>query len=320
MRLVVLLAALFTYASICFAQNFNHALTLYSQKDYDEAYKVFNAFAKDNKHYAESRYHMGLISMHKQDFIKAEEYLKQALSVNTEVAKYHVAMVNALGNIITKANKFSQATMAPTLRKHMEEAIRLNPMDMNTPLMLIGYYMQAPGFMGGGSDKAIALANSIMKRSKADGYRAIGLIAHAEEKYSDAESNYKKALNISPDSVKYHYSLASVYQSQSKFDEAMDVYEKAIERFPTNRNLLLVAGRMASFSGEKHSENGVKYLNSYIGENPDMADKNIGEAYYYLGMIEKNRGNKTLARKHFNSALKVNPDHTRSQQALKEMS
>jgi tetratricopeptide (TPR) repeat protein len=317
---IICLFSLLLSNNFIIAQSLAHAKKLYDSKDFEKAFSAFNAISKSNHDYAESRYYMGLISMQKEDHEKAEEYIQQAISSNPNVAKYHVAMVNVYGQMISKASMLRQASLASKLKTHMESAVNLNPKDMNTSLMLIGFYVRAPRIMGGDKEKAKKLADEIMKINRADGYRAIGLIAHAEEKYSDAESNYKKALNISPDSVKFHYSLASVYQSQSKFDEAMDVYEKAIERFPTNRNLLLVAGRMASYGGEKHSENGVKYLNYYIGENPDMADKNIGEAYYYLGMIEKNRGNKSLARKHFSSALKVNPDHTKSQQALKDMS
>ncbi len=302
------------------AQSIAHAKKLYDSKDYEKAFSAFNAISKSNHDYAESRYYMGLISMQKEDYEKADEYIKQAITSNPNVAKYHVAMVNLYGQMISKASMLKQASLASKLKTHMETAVKLNPKDMNTSLMLIAFYVRAPRIMGGDKEKAKKVADDMMKINRADGYRALGLIAHSEENYADAESNYKKALNISPDSVKFYYSLASVYQSQSKYDEAMEVYGKAIERFPTNRNLLLNAGRMASISGEKHGELGIKYLYSYLGENPDMTDKNIGEAFFYLGMIEKNRGNKSLARKHFNSALKVNPDHTRSQQALKDMS
>jgi tetratricopeptide (TPR) repeat protein len=319
MKVFSFLLCFIAISNLGYSQNFSQATMLYQQKKYDEAFTIFKTVKKGNPNFAESNYFMGLISMRNNNLSVAEDYLEQAISASGEVAKYHVAMVNVYGQIISKANKLRQATLAPTLRFHMEEAIRLNPNDMNTPLMLVGYYMQAPSFMGGGEDKAIALANSIAKVSKPDGHRIFGIIAHIQKKYPEAEQNYQKALNLSPDSVKYYYSLAQIYQTQSKFDQMVEVYDKAITKFPTNKNLLLNAGRAIANSSEKHWGKGNQYLNTYIKEKDDKSDKSLGDAYYYLGVIAKNKNDNQLAKNHFNSALKINPDHNLAQQALKNL-
>jgi tetratricopeptide (TPR) repeat protein len=304
----------------CQAQNVNKAIEFYNGKKYDEAYTILNSVAKNHSQYAESSYYLALISLQKQDLSKAEEYLKRAIAANGEVAKYHVSMVMVYGQMISTANMIRQATLATRLKSHMETAVRLNPKDMNTSFMLIGFYTRAPKFMGGDIEKAKVLANDMLKTNRGEGNRALGFIAQTEEKYPEAETYYKRALAISPDSVKHHYSFVSLYQAQSKFDEAMDIYEKAIERFPDNHNLLFYAGRMASNANVKYSNQGIKYLTDYISKTPDISNRNLTEVYYLMGLIEVKKNNKTEARKHFNAALKIDPNHTKAQQALKEIS
>jgi tetratricopeptide (TPR) repeat protein len=302
-----------------FSQNVNKAIELYKSNKYDEAYSIFSSVGKSSSQFAESSYYLALISLQKQDLSKAEEYLKRAIAANGDVAKYHVSMVMVYGQMISSANMIRQATLASRLKSHMETAVKLNPKDMNTSFMLIGFYTRAPKFMGGDIEKAKVLANDMVKTNRAEGSRALGFIAQTEEKYTEAETYYKRALTISPDSVKHHYSLVSLYQAQSKFDSAMEVYEKAIERFPDNKNLLYNAGRMASSASDKFSSKGVIYLKEYIAKAPNISKRNLTEANYHLGLLELKMNNKIEARKHFNAALKIDPEHEKSKQAIKDM-
>lgn len=315
--IALILLTVFTTTST-FSQNFSQAVKLFNEKSYDEAFTIFNSIPRGNQRYAESRYYMGQISLQRQDLSKAEEYLKQAISTNGEVAKYHVAMTRVILQQISRSSMLRQATLAGRLRTHLEEAVRLNPNDMNSSIMLVGFYMQAPGLMGGDSSKAKTLASQMQKINRADGFLALGLIAQMEKNTSEAESNYKKAITASPDSSKSHVSLAQFYQSQQEYAKAINVMENAITKLPAERSLLLQAGRFAALGGKDFSEKGKKHLNSYIANTPDKKDRTLADAYYFLGLIENNEGNSTQAKRHFKSALSLNPDHTRSKNALKE--
>ncbi|MFA6118778.1 MAG: tetratricopeptide repeat protein [Parachlamydiales bacterium] len=67
-------------------------------------------------------------------------------------------------------------------------------------------------------------------------------IATAEmdlKRYSDAEKNYRKVLNAN--SYETFQFLAECLEIQLKFDEALDVYQKAVELFPNNSSQIQVA-------------------------------------------------------------------------------
>lgn len=301
------------------AQDVKKAISLYQSRQYDDAFALFNTVRRGTTDYADSRYYMGLISLQKRDNSKAEEYTKQAISANGNDARYHLSMANIYGQQVAGANTIKQATLAPKIRSHMETAARLDPGDINSRLILLQFYTRAPKVMGGDTDKARKTADEIMKINRAEGYRAHASIDQAEEKFTEAERNYQRALNLAPDSLKHYTTLASFYQARSKPEEALGVYDRAITKFPSNRNLFLQAGRIASGAGTKYHERGLRYLNQYVEKSPGRSDRGLANAHYYLGVIERDRKNTQKATAHFNEALKINPEHRQSQQALSEL-
>lgn len=300
-------------------QDMKLALEHFERKKYDEAVKILEMVKKDNQHYTESRYYLGLIMAQKEDYSKAEDYLKQAVSGNEKVAKYHLAISNVYLQMARNANAIRQAGYASKIRSHLETAVKLEPHNMNSSILLVGLYMRAPKILGGDPTKAKELAGTMNRINRAEGQRAYGMIAQAEEKYSEAENHYRQALGLAPDSLKHYQSLVSFYQSRSNFNEAFKIQERAIEKFPKNTSLLLQAGRLASQAGSPHSDKGSKYLGQYIEKHREQKDRNMANAYFYLGMIEKNKMNISEAKAHFNKALAIHPAHSQAEKSLKEL-
>lgn len=318
-RIEVLILVLGLQITLTHAQDLNAGIRLYESGKYDEAFTRFGTVKKETPQFAESRYYMGLIAIQRKDMSKAEEYTKQAISTDDNVAKYHVSMVNIYGQQAIGASMLKQASFAPKIKTHMEAAARLDPKDINSRIMLLQYYTRAPKMMGGDIGKARETADEIGRLQRAEGFRAHAMVDQAEEKYQDAATNYQKALNLAPDSLKHYTALASFYHGRSDSEQALAVYERAMTRFPANNNLLLQAGRVAATSGSKYHERGIGYINRYIAETPNKSDRNLANAYYYLGQIEQDKKNVSAARTHYNSALKVNPEHRQAQQALSDL-
>jgi len=128
----------------------------------------------------------------------------------------------------------------------------------------------------------------------------------------------KRAVSLSPDSLANHIALGNFYNSTQKYDLAMSAFENALKRFPENRNLLYQFGRTASLSGEKPDE-GLKTIRQYIDTAPDKNHSSLAAAYYHMGQIEQKRGNISLAKRQYEAALMVNPDHKASKDALSSL-
>ena len=82
--------------------------------------------------------------------------------------------------------------------------------------------------------------------------------------------------------------------------------------------IYLQMGRVTANSGKK-MDDGEKSLIEFIRLTVNKNDRSLANAYYYLGMIDKKRGNRENARKHIEQALKYNPEHQLSRKLLKEL-
>lgn len=301
-----------------FSQDLSMAKKLYAERKYDEAAVELLKFNKGNTGFADGQYHLGLIYTRKKEFDKAENYLKQAIEINGNKAEYHTALGALYGQIAVDANPLKQAMLAPKIKNEFEIAAKLDPKNLEARWMLINYYIRAPKIMGGDIEKSKTIANQIMKINQSEGNCAWATIWRSENKNELAEKNYQAAINLSPDSVKYYFSLARFYEAVPNIEKALETYRRTVKKFPEYRQLYLQIGRITASEG-KNLEEGEKALGEYIRLTPNKNDKNLANAYHYLGLIEKNRGKILAAKKNFDLALKINPEHKLTLDILKKM-
>jgi tetratricopeptide (TPR) repeat protein len=306
------------FCSSGFSQDLDLGKRLLSERKLDEASAEFSKFSKDSPGFADSRYYLGLICTRKKEFEKAETWLKQAIALNGDNADYHVAMGSLLGEIAINSNLIKQGILAPRIKNEFETAARLDPKNIQARWMLVNYYIRAPKFMGGDVEKGKAAADEIMKLNPAEGNIAWGTIWRSEKRNDLAEKNYQTAVTLEPDSIKYYSALARFYEAIPNTEKALETYHKMVIKFPQNRMTYLQIGRVTAISG-KMTDDGEKSLNEFIRLTADKKERSLANAYYYLGMIEKKRGNRENARKQIELALKYNPEHQPSRKLLKEL-
>ena len=317
-NLALIVIFILVFFSTGYAQDLQHAKKLYGERKWDEAFLEFSKIKKNTPGYAESMYHLGLISRRRKDYEKAEEYLKLAIGTNASVAHYHIALGSLYGQIASDANIVRQGLLAPKIKGAFETAAQLDPKNIESRWMLIAYYTRAPKIMGGDIEKSKTIADEIMKINQAEGNRAWGMIWDLEKKNDLAEKNFLRALALAPDSIIYYGALARFYETVSKPEKAFAVYARAVARFPENRQAYLQMGKIASTTG-KNMDEGQKMLQAYLNLTTNKNDRNLANAHYYLGLIEKNRGNSVNAKKQIELALKINPDHKLSKELLRTL-
>jgi len=301
-----------------FSQDMNLGKRLITERKWDEASAEFDKFRKDSPEFADSQYYLGIICTRKKEFEKAETFLKQAIALNGNNADYHVALGSLLGEIAVDANLIKQGMLAPRIKNEFETAARLDPKNIEARWMLVNYYIRAPKFMGGDVEKGKAVADEIMELNPAEGNSAWGAIWKSEKRNDLAEKNYQTAVTLAPDSIQYYFALARFYEAIPNTGKALETYEKTVKKFPGNRMTYLQIGRLTANSG-KMMDDGEKSLNEFIRLTANKNDRSLANAYYYLGMIEKKRGNAENARKQIELALKYNPEHQPSRKLLKEL-
>lgn len=315
LRAITLFLILILYAN-CYSQDLNLGKKLMTERKFDEAAVEFMKFKKGNPGFADGQYNLGLISTRKKEFDKAEDFLKQAIALDGNKSEYHIALGSLFGIMAADANPLKQGFLAPKIKNEFEIAARLDPKNIEARWMLINYYVRAPKIMGGDVEKGKTIANEIMKINQAEGNRALGSIWQMEGKNDFAEKYFLASITLAPDSIKYYNALARFYESIPDLGKALDIYYRIINKFPENRQPHLQIGRITATNGIKPDE-GEKALNEFISQTSN--NRSLANAYYYLGLIEKNRGKTSNAKNHFEMALKLYPDHKPTKEILKKM-
>ena len=100
-----------------------------------------------------------------------------------------------LGRAYGKRAESSNPLMAPGLaskaRDAFEKAVELNPKNLDALSDMFDYYLEAPGFLGGGFDKALAVAERTAKLDPAQAYFEKAKLAQKRKEFQSAEDHLR---------------------------------------------------------------------------------------------------------------------------------
>ncbi len=87
-------------------------------------------------------------------YAAAAELLEQAANTDQRDSEYRHWLGKAYGRMAQQASWFKAMSLAKKTRKALEQAVRLDPENVDAITDLIAFYHAAPAFLGGGEDKA----------------------------------------------------------------------------------------------------------------------------------------------------------------------
>ena len=85
-------------------------------------------------------------------------------SLDPDNSRFHLWLGRVYGEKAERANPLAAAVLAGKVREEFERAVQLNPKDVDARLDLAEFYIEAPGILGGGEQKAREQAQSIATR------------------------------------------------------------------------------------------------------------------------------------------------------------
>jgi len=160
----------------------------------------------------------------------------------------------------------------------------------------------------GRHDEAIAKFNEVLAKMPtcSDCYYNLGLAYVGKQDLAQAETAFKKAIELKPSSPEAYTGLAGIYNSQKKFDLAAEASSKASQ---------LTGGAAGGGGAEASYNQGVILFNAgkfaeakTQFEAATKADPNLAMAQYQLGMTALNLGQIPDAVAALEAYLKVDPN------------
>lgn len=183
---------------------------------------------------------------------KASDALEKAAALAPQNPECFLWLGRAYGRRAEIANPFTAPGYASKARQMFERSVALDPSNREAVGDLFDYYLAAPGFLGGGANKAAALAAQVAKSDPAEGHYYQARLDEHRKEYDSAEQHLRTALELAPRQVgrvielaKYLSERGRNKESDALFDQAERIapedprvlYERAAAYVQSGRNL-----------------------------------------------------------------------------------
>jgi tetratricopeptide (TPR) repeat protein len=96
-----------------------------------------------------------------EDFRGARRAFARAVEVEPDESEYHHWLGKSFGRIAERSSFLPALAYAQRTRRSLEYAVELDPANRDALWSLMQFYEEAPGFLGGGEEKAAELRRRI---------------------------------------------------------------------------------------------------------------------------------------------------------------
>jgi tetratricopeptide (TPR) repeat protein len=242
---------------------------------------------------------------------------ERAITLEPKNSSYHLWLGRAFGEKADKAGFLSAAGLAKRVRTEFERAVELDPKSWEARTDLAEFYVEAPGMVGGGKDKAQAQADALAPLKPAMQHYIQGRIAEKNNKDKvAAEREYKAAIEASQGGAHAWLNLALFYRHTNRLDE-MDKAVHTMETRPMDRPESLMDGASILFRANRQLPFASEILKRYL-KFPVEAEPAF-KAHYLLGQIYEKQGDRTSAIAEYRAAQALAHNYPRAQDALKRL-
>ncbi len=220
------------------------------------------------------------------DYKKATDTLEKAVELAPNDSDTLTWLARAWGRRAETSFPLQAIGFAGKSRQAFEKAVQLDPGNREALSDLFEYYLDAPGFMGGGIDKARALLPAIEKNDPSQIYIARALIAEKKDQLDQAEAQLRQGVQAAPHQVGRLLDLARLLYKQGRFDEGEKLFAQA-EKVAPNAPRILFARASAYIQSQHNVSEAQTLLKRYIASgNLTPDDPSRAEAMKLLKQAE----------------------------------
>lgn len=241
---------------------------------------------------------------------------ERARDLDPNDSLYYLWLGRVYGEKAARVGLFSAAGMAKKVRTSFERAVELEPRNWEARTDLAEFYLEAPGIVGGGKDKARQQADAIMPLNPAMSHWVAGRIAEKSKDTPGAEREYRAAVAVSHSAVRECVDLAIFLRHAGRVDE-MEQALHNLESAPVDRRDSLMDGASLLLRTGRDHALAVRllrlYLSSPVEEGPAF------KAHDMLGQLLERQGDRKAAEAEYRAALALAREYTRAWEDLKRV-
>ena len=245
---------------------------------------------------------------------------ERAVAIAPDNSRYHLWLGRAYGEKAENSNPFSAFALARKAHAQFEKAVELDAENIEARSDLTEYYTEAPAFLGGGKDKARMQIEVIAKKEPSTAHYLSARLAEKDKDFSEAEREYKTAIQQSKTPADHWVNLASFYRQRSNFAAMAEAIEKG-SAAPRKHTSVLVDAASVLFQSHRELPKAIELLRQYLAlSDQDKAeDAPTFRAQYLLGQVLEKSGDRAGAAREYEAALVLARDYEEARSALRRL-
>ncbi|MGE5568871.1 MAG: tetratricopeptide repeat protein [Rhodospirillales bacterium] len=236
------------------------ARELYARAEYEAALEILEQIPEKE---ATEYLLMGQCQYMQGDAKKASETFQKAVDKDPGRAESWLWLGRAYGRRAETSSFVTAPSYATKAHRCFEKAVELDPNNPEALSDLFQYYLEAPGILGGGLDKAAEMAERIGRNDPAEYHWAQSRLAEKRKEYHRAEQQLRRAVELAPRQVGRLIDLAKFLAQTGRFEESEEVFLKA-RRLAPNSPRVLFAQASAYIRAKRNLEVARELLKQYL--------------------------------------------------------
>jgi tetratricopeptide (TPR) repeat protein len=242
---------------------------------------------------------------------------ERARNLDPQKSAYYMWLGRVYGEKADRAGvSFAAAGLAKKVRTSFERAVELDPTNWEARVNLAEFYLDAPGIMGGGKDKARAQADALLPINPGMAHWVLARIASKEKDPAGAEREHRAAITATHSGTRAWFELASFLFHADRLDE-MEQALRTLESSPVDHPDSLMDGASLLLSTGRDYPLAVRLLRRYLSSPVEEAP--AFKAHDVLGQLLEKQGDRRAAAEEYRAALALAHSYARAQEDLRRV-
>jgi tetratricopeptide (TPR) repeat protein len=243
---------------------------------------------------------------------------EKAVALDPDNSQFHMWLGRIYGEKADRASFLSAAGLARKVRDEFEKAVHLNPKNAEARTDLAEFYLEAPGIVGGGRDKAAAQAESLLSFDPARAHWINARIAEKKHDYQTAEKEYRSEIEVTHGSASAWLNLGLFYRHRQQWDD-MERALLNIRSAPLDTPDALVDAADILIRQQRNVPAAMDLLHAYLNSGARSEQAPEFWVHYLLGSANEKLGDNEAAVAEYHAALDLAKEYQPARQALQRM-
>jgi tetratricopeptide (TPR) repeat protein len=212
------------------------------------------------------------------------------------------------------ANPLNAMVEAKKVHTAFERAIQLDPNNVAAFSDLGEFYVAAPALVGGGLDKARALAGRMQQRFPAQAHRLLALIAEKKKDLATAEAEFQQAVAAGRTPEAY-IDLGFFYQRQNQTDKVLEPIQAGINA-DRRKDAVLVDAASILTTAKISPQLAENALREYLSSPSKSDEAPAFKVHLQLGNLLSQTGDTAGAHREYAAAVALASNYAPARKAL----